>query len=42
MEGLLDPYGDRVMKNVPMIAAKPLTKEELWHKCKQSKFNTLQ
>ena len=30
MEDLGDPLGDRVMKNVPMIARLPLTKEELW------------
>jgi len=30
MEGLLDPLGDRVMKNVPMIAGKPLTSNEIW------------
>lgn len=29
-ELLLDPYGDRVMKNVPMIARTPLTRSELW------------
>ena len=27
---LLDPYGDRVMKSVPMIARAPLTRDELW------------
>lgn len=32
MEELLDPYGDRVMKNVPMIARLPLPREELWTK----------
>jgi len=30
MDELLDPIGDRVMKSVPMIAAKPLTPKELW------------
>ena len=25
-----DPFGDRVMKNVPMIACKPITRQELW------------
>lgn len=32
MEDMLDPYGDRVMKNVPMIARHPLTKAsgDLW------------
>ena len=31
MEDLNDPCGDRVMKNVPMMARFPLTKAELWH-----------
>lgn len=31
MDDLLDPCGDRVMKNVPPIARFPLKKEELWH-----------
>jgi hypothetical protein len=31
MEDLNDPLGDRVMKDVPMIARFPLTREELWH-----------
>ena len=31
MEDLSDPYGDRVMKNVPPLARFPLTREELWH-----------
>ena len=30
MEDLGDPLGDRVMKNVPMIAREPLTKDKLW------------
>ena len=30
MEDLLDPCGDRVMKNVPMIAREPLTRDTLW------------
>jgi len=30
MEELADPYGDRVMKNVPMIASAPLSSKELW------------
>lgn len=32
MDDMLDPYGDRVMKNVPMIARHPLTKAggDLW------------
>jgi len=34
MDALGDPYGDRVMKNVPMLAIRPITHEELWHKCK--------
>ena len=32
MDDLVDPYGDRVMKNVPMIASKPITVDELWKK----------
>lgn len=31
MDELEDPFGDRVMKNVPPMARFPLTKEELWH-----------
>ena len=31
MEDLNDPFGDRVMKNVPPLARFPLTREELWH-----------
>ena len=31
MEDLSDPYGDRVLKNVPPLARFPLTREELWH-----------
>jgi len=27
MEDIGDPLGDRVMKNVPMIAREPITKE---------------
>jgi hypothetical protein len=30
MDEMLDPFGDRVMKNVPMIARHPLKKDELW------------
>ena len=30
MENLGDPLGDRVMKNVPMIASEPLSKDELY------------
>ena len=30
MENLGDPLGDRVMKNVPMIAAEPLSRDELF------------
>lgn len=30
MENLGDPLGDRVMKNVPMIASEPLTRDELF------------
>lgn len=31
MEDLNDPFGDRVMKNVPPLARFPLKKEEIWH-----------
>ena len=31
MEDLMDPYGDRVMKNVPPIARFPLSRDKLWH-----------
>ena len=31
MEDLSDPYGDRVMKNVPPLARFPLKREDLWH-----------
>lgn len=27
---MLDPFGDRVMKNVPMIARAPLSRSDLW------------
>lgn len=30
MEDLSDPFGDRVMKNVPPLARFPLKREELW------------
>jgi len=32
----LDPLKDRVMKNVPVIARWPLTREKLWHVPKNS------
>jgi serine/threonine-protein phosphatase 2B catalytic subunit len=32
MEDIGDPLGDRVMKNVPMIAREPISKEQLWKK----------
>lgn len=32
MDDLLDPLGDRVMKNVPPIARFPLKRDQLWHK----------
>ena len=32
MDDLVDPLGDRVMKNVPCIARFPLTREQLWDK----------
>ena len=31
MEDLNDPFGDRVMKNVPPLARFPLRKDEIWH-----------
>ena len=31
-ELILDPLGDRVMKNVPMIARSPIKQSELWKK----------
>ena len=37
MDELLDPYGDRVMKNVPMIARFPLTKDEMYRPSKHGK-----
>lgn len=39
MEDMLDPFGDRVMKNVPMIARQPLKKNDLWKT--DSKFTRL-
>ena len=32
MEDLGDPLGDRVMKNVPMIAREPLKRDQLFKK----------
>lgn len=32
MDNLLDPLGDRVMKNVAQIPRYPLTRDQLWHK----------
>ena len=37
MEDLMDPLGDRVMKNVPMIARAPLKGADLWKTA--SKYN---
>ena len=31
MEDLNDPFGDRVMKNVPPLARFPLSRQDLWH-----------
>ena len=28
---MIDPMGDRVMKNVPPISRYPLTRDKLWH-----------
>lgn len=30
MEDMTDPFGDRVMKNVPIMARHPLKRDELW------------
>jgi hypothetical protein len=38
MEDIGDPLGDRVMKNVPMIAREPLTREQLWTKKSRHSF----
>jgi len=35
MEDLSDPFGDRVMKNVPPLARFPLKKEEIWHQSRK-------
>ena len=40
MEDLSDPFGDRVMKNVPPLARFPLKKEEIWHQSRKY-YNTL-
>ena len=40
MEDLSDPFGDRVMKNVPPLARFPLKKEEIWHQSRKY-LNTL-
>ena len=34
MEDMVDPLGDRVMKNVPPIARFPLKRGELWQPSK--------
>ena len=39
MDELLDPLGDRVMKNVPMMARFPLKKDKLWHSSGKYFFN---
>ena len=31
MDDLNDPFGDRVMKNVPPLARFPLKRDEIWH-----------
>ena len=31
MDDLNDPFGDRVMKNVPPLARFPLRQDEIWH-----------
>ena len=36
MDDLLDPLGDRVMKNVPPLSRHPLTREQLWHNSPKS------
>jgi hypothetical protein len=32
MDDIVDPLGDRVMKNVPALVRIPLSREKLWHK----------
>ena len=42
MDDMLDPFGDRVMKNVPMIARHPIARSDLWKvdsKYKSNKIN---
>ena len=39
MEDLSDPFGDRVMKNVPPLARFPLTRDELWHESSEYPTN---
>lgn len=31
MDDMIDPLGDRVMKNVPPISRYPLPRDKLWH-----------
>ncbi len=31
MDDMIDPLGDRVMKNVPPISRYPLQRDKLWH-----------
>jgi len=31
MDDMIDPLGDRVMKNVPPISRYPLSRDKLWH-----------
>jgi len=38
MDDLIDPIGDRVMKNVPPLAKFPLKQEELWHESGKYSF----
>ena len=42
MENLssIDPFGDRVMKNVPALIRNCLTKDELWHNSRKSNGST--
>ena len=38
---VLDPCGDRVMKNVPMIAWAPLKSSDLWKKNSKYRHNAM-
>ena len=42
MDDLLDPLGDRVMKNVPPISRHPLKRDLLWHNSRKYTFYEVQ